>query len=73
MAKVTQLIQTPSLTEQARQMILVVISLVEKQEAIPDAYPDRLAVVSMLAWETLSLIFLTGVEVVRGSFADFEL
>jgi len=73
MAKVTQLIQTPSLTEEARQMNLVVISLAEKQEAIRDGYPDRLAVISMLTWEALSLIFLTGVEVVQGSFADFEL
>jgi len=34
MAKVTQLIQTPSLTEQPRQTLLAIISLAEKQEAI---------------------------------------
>ncbi|WP_313384894.1 hypothetical protein [Pantoea sp.] len=42
MAKVTQLIQTSSLTEQARQMILVVISLAEKSEATPEGYHDPL-------------------------------
>ncbi len=38
MAKVTQLIQTPSLTEQARQMILAIISLAEKSDAAPEEY-----------------------------------
>ena len=42
-------------------MNLAIISLAEKQEAIPDGYPDRLLAISMLA------------RIARNTMVDVEL
>jgi len=53
---VTLLIPAPSLTEQASQMMLAIIRLVEEQVATPEGYEDRLQAISMLAREAHNTI-----------------
>ncbi|WP_312064027.1 hypothetical protein [Pantoea septica] len=65
MAKVTQLIQRPSLTEQARQRILTILSLAEKPVMPSEEYRNRLFVISMLAREVRDTII--DVESDKGS------
>ena len=56
MAKVTQLIPAPSHSQQARQLMLAIITLAEKQAAAPEGYEDRLHAISMLAREAHDMI-----------------
>ncbi|MGJ0194552.1 hypothetical protein ACR6A7_19730 [Pantoea sp. RRHST58] len=56
MAKMTQLIPAPSHSEQARQLMLAIITLAEKQAAAPEGYENRLHAISMLAHEAYDTI-----------------
>ncbi|WP_313384890.1 hypothetical protein [Pantoea sp.] len=52
MVKLTQLIPTPLHSVQARQLMLAIITLAEKQAAAPEGHKDRLHAVSMYARES---------------------
>ena len=56
MAKVTQLIPAPSHSEQARQLMLAIITLAEKQAAAPEGYEDRMHANRMLVREANDMI-----------------
>jgi hypothetical protein len=55
MAKVTQLIQAPSITELPRQVNLVIVSLAKNPVVATEVYQNRLLVISMRTTRLLTL------------------